>query len=219
MTPARRDGRDPAATARAVLARFDRTYLDDAGITVKDQPSSLFQLVCFALLSSARIRASVAAAGMRALRDRGWTTPEKMVRADWQDRAMVLNRAGYARYDERTSTMLADSSQIILDRWRGDLRRLREEAGRDPKAERRLLQVLKGIGPVGADIFAREAQAIWPELHPTADRRALQAAQRLGLGDDAQDLAGLVDHKDFPRLVDGLVRVALDDAYDDVLSS
>jgi endonuclease III len=218
MTPSRRDGSDPRATARAVLDRFDRTYVDDAGIDVKDRPANLFQLLCFAALSSARIRANIAAEAARALSDQGWTTPEKLARSRWEDRARVLNQAGYARYDERTATMLADSAETLLDRWDGDLRRLRDEAGRDPRAERRLLQQLKGIGPVGAEIFAREAQAVWPELHPTADKRALQAAERLGLGDDPEALARLVDRRDFPRLVDNLVRIALEDAYDDVSS-
>jgi hypothetical protein len=96
----------------------------------------------------------------------------------------VLNQAGYARYDERTSTILADTSALLLDRYGGDLRRLRAAAGHDSAAERRLLKEFKGIGDVGVDIFFREAQRAWSELYPFADRRALQAAGRLGLGAD-----------------------------------
>jgi hypothetical protein len=110
--------------------------------------------------------------------------------------------------------MLADAADLLLDRWRGDLRRLRGEADRRPERERELLQAFPGIGPVGADIFAREVQAVWAEHFPSADARSLQAARRLGLGDDARALAGLVDRRDFPRLVDGLVRLELDDGYD-----
>lgn len=57
---------------------------------------------------------------------------------------------------------------------------------------------------------------MWPGCYPTADTRALEAAQHLGLGDDAESLSQLVDRRNFPRLVDGLVRINLDKAYDKV---
>jgi hypothetical protein len=43
------------------------------------------------------------------------------------------------------------------------------------------------------DNIFREAQVTWDELYPFADRRALQAAQRLGLGGDVRAFARLVD--------------------------
>ena len=88
---------------------------------------------------------------------------------------------------------------MLLDRYQGDLRKLREAAGRDPQEERRLLEEFKGIGDVGADIFMREVQLVWDELYPFADRRGLSAAARLGLGDSAQALSAFVDRADFPR--------------------
>ena len=62
---------------------------------------------------------------------------------------------------------------------------------------------------VGADIFMREAQITWPELYPFADRKALQAAARLGLYEDPHALADRVPRKDFPRLLTALVRASL----------
>ena len=96
----------------------------------------------------------------------------------------MLNRHGYARYDERTAAMLGDACELLLERYRGDLRRLRDEAGRDPRRERRLLKQVKGLGDVGVDIFFREAQVAWEELFPFVDRRAAQTARRLGLDAD-----------------------------------
>jgi hypothetical protein len=90
------------------------------------------------------------------------------------------------------------------------------EAGHDPARERQLLKQLKGIGDVAVDIFFREVQLSWSELYPFADRRALQVAERLGLGGDARALTRLVEGEDFVRLVSGLVRVHLDRAYDDL---
>lgn len=200
---------------RRVLEAFPRTYAEEAGVTVRDKPQSLFQLMVFSLLASARIRADVATAATKALWDAGWRTPEKMVGATWEQRTKVLNESGYARYDESTSRMLADSSQLVLDRWHGDLRNLRDEAGRDRDAERKLLQELKGIGPAGSGIFAREVQAVWPEQHPSVDDRALEVARRLDLGDTPDAVARLVPPADLPHLVDALVRIGLTKSYGD----
>lgn len=199
----------------AVLARYPRSFAEQLGIRSLHGPSGLFRLLVMALLMSARIRASTALGAAQAVFDHGWTTPRRMADASWADRARVLNEAGYARYDERTSRMLGETAQLLLDRYRGDLRQLREEAGHDPAAERRLLEECKGVGDVGVDIFFREAQRAWTELYPFADARTLQAADRLGLPRDPRDLSGLVDGPpEFVRLINGLIQVDLDGAYD-----
>jgi endonuclease III len=201
-------------TARKVLDTFGRSYADEAGIRLRDTPSPLFQLLCLSLLLSARIRSNIAVAAARALFGQGWRTPRKLVASSWEARAKVLKEAGYARYDERTARMLADAAELLLERWRGDLRQLRDEADRSPDRERELLQEFPGIGPVGADIFAREVQGIWTEHFPTADARSLRAARRLDLGADAEALSGLAARRNFPRLVDGLMRLELHDGYE-----
>jgi hypothetical protein len=152
----------------------------------------------------------------RNLSRRGWRSPRKLAESSWEQRVEALNDAGYARYQERTATMLGDLTEHLLERWNGDLRRLREAAERDPKSERRLLKEFKGVGDVGVDIFFREVQVAWDELRPFADRRALDAAARLGLPKDAGKLAKLVTDDGYPRLVAALVRVELEDDYEAV---
>jgi endonuclease III len=175
-----------------------------------NKPAPLFKLLVLSLLLSARISADIATAAMRALLDAGWTTPAHMADSTWEQRTRVLNRSGYARYDESTSRMLGETTELLLDRWRGDLRRLREEAGRDPEQERALLREFKGIGDVGVDIFFREVQPAWTELVPFVDERARRAGRDLDLPDDPADLRGLVDSDDeLARLVAALVRHGL----------
>lgn len=206
--------------ADALLKRHGRTFAGELGIPVeKNTPSPLFRLLCASLLFSARIGANIAVNAAKALADEGWTTPEKMAAATWKERTKTLNESGYARYDKRTSTMLGETSGMLLDRYGGDLRKLREEANRDPREERKLLKEFKGIVEVGADICFREAQAAWEELFPFADKRALDEAEKLGLGDDAKSLARLVGKKDFPKLVAALVRVGLEGDHDEVLEA
>lgn len=203
-------GASERQVVRALLERHGTTYAEELGIRLgRGGPSPLFRLLCAALLLSARISADLAVAAARALADEGWTTPRKLAGATWAERAKALNRAGYARYDERTSQMLADSAEHLLDAYGGDLRRLRDDAGRDPAEERRRLQEFKGIGEVGADVFLREVQRAWPELRPYFDRRALASARKLRLPADPEALAELAPRGDSARLAAALVRAGL----------
>jgi hypothetical protein len=202
----------------ALLHRHKRTFAEELKIDLhKGTPSVLFQWLCASLLFSARISADLALRAARALNAQGWTTPRKMAGATWEERTKTLNQSGYARYDERTSRMLGDTAQLLLDEYGGDLRKLREAAEHDPAKERALLKRFKGIGDVGVDVFFREAQLVWDELFPFADRRALAAAKKLGLDDDAAKLAKRVAKRDFPRLVAALARVDVSGDHDAVL--
>ena len=116
------------------------------------------------ILFSARIGAGQAIKAARALTDVGWITADKLAATSWKERVQALNRHGYAGYDERTASMLGDACELLLDRYRGDLRRLHAEAGQNPKRERQLLKVVKGLDEVGVDIFFPEAQVAWEEL-------------------------------------------------------
>jgi endonuclease III len=180
----------------------------------KDTPSPLFRWLTFSLLASTRISWQKAMDAAEALRKEGLTSPGKMADATWRERTDILNRSGYARYDESTSRMLQDASDLLLEKYNGDLRKLRDAADQDPERERQLLKEVKGVGDVGVDIFAREAQTAWDEWRPFADKRAIESAKRLDLGDDASDLERLVSKKDYPRLVAALVRTELAGDHD-----
>jgi len=193
-----------------LMKQHGRTFSSELEIKMENAPSSaLFRWLCASLLFSARIGNEIATEAARALTKSGWTTAQKMATATWEERTRVLNHAGYARYDEKTSRMLADTSNLLLKCYNGDLRKLREAAERDPTRERKLLMECKGIGGVGADIFLREVQTAWTELQPFADAAALRSAGKLDLPTKAEELAKLVPKKDFPRLVAALVRCQL----------
>ncbi|MCO7221105.1 hypothetical protein [Klenkia sp. PcliD-1-E] len=196
-------------TAAAVLDRYGTTYADEAGIRLADTPAPLWQLLVLAELLSARIDAGIAVAATTELLDAGLTTPDHMLEASWQDRVDALGRGHYRRYDERTSTQLGDLATQVRERWKGDLRRLAAEADGDAGRAAALLQEFPGVGPLGAHVFLREAQAVWPWLRPHLDDRALRGAGRVDLPTDPHALADLVDGDDLARLAAGLVRVSL----------
>ncbi|GLW07658.1 endonuclease [Microtetraspora sp. NBRC 13810] len=197
----------------ALLDRHGQTYAEEAGIRLADRPGPLYQLLVLATLLSARISADIAVAAARELFAAGYRTPKAMREAGWQDRVDALGRGHYRRYDERTATMLGDGAGLLADRWHGDLRRLREEAGGDPKRLAELLAEFPGIGPAGADIFLREVQAVWPQVAPYFDKRALDGAAKVGLPRRPADLGRLAGRSggraaDPARLSAALIRVA-----------
>ena len=212
-------GSKPPTTVRVLLKLYGRTFAEDLGIdAAANEPSSLFCLLISALLFSTRINHNVASKSARILFERGWTTPERLAAATWEQRVQALDEGGYVRYDERTSTALGETARMLMDLYRGDLRKLRAAAESDPARERKLLDQFKGIGDVAVNIFFREAQLAWPELFPFADEKALACAKKLRLPTDPGKLAALVrSRRDFVGLVSALVRVQLEHRHDEIV--
>jgi len=195
--------------ARTVLDRYGRTYAEEAGIRLADQPAPLFQLLVLAQLLSARINAGIALAAAHGVKAAGWTTAARMCAAPRGQVIAVLGRAGYRRYDERTATQLRDMAVLVLDEYGGDLRRLALAADGDVDQAAGFLREVNGIGPTGAAVFLREVQAVWPWVRPLLDRKALDGARRIELPDDADRLAALVPGNELARFAAGLVRISL----------
>ena len=194
--------------ARHVLNVAGTTYAKQAGIALRDTPAPLYRLLVLSILLSTRIKADIAVAAAGELAEFG--TPRKMRDATWQQRVDALGRGHYVRYDESTSTALGEGAELLLDRYGGDLRKLRDQADGDPAEIRNRLQEFPRLGPVGAHIFCREAQAVWPSLRPYFDKKALDGARTAGLPTDPDKLAELVAPRDLARLSAALVRLTLD---------
>ena len=195
---------------RALLDRHGTTYAAAAGITLRDKPAPLYQLLVLTTLSATRISADTAVSAARELFSAGWRTPQRMRSSTWQERVDALGRGGYRRYDESTATQLERGAVQLLEEHRGDLRRVRP--GRDGRVED-LIDAIAGfprIGPVGARIFCREVQDVWPEVGPFFDDRALDGARRLGLPTDAAELGALAPRGRVAELAAALVRTELE---------
>src|SRR3954452_4973039 len=202
---------DDKATVRALLEKAGPTYAEEAGITLADKPAPLYRLLVLSVLLSTRISASIAVAAAAELNRSGMGTPRRMREASWQDRVDALGRAHYKRYDESTATALGEGAELMHEEYGDDLRKLRDRADGDPGQVRKLLTGFPRLGPGGAGIFSRGAQAVWAQLRPSLDRKALDGLKAVGLPADVVALAGLVTGADMATLASGLVRVALDD--------
>jgi endonuclease III len=195
---------------RELLERHGNLYAEEAGIKLADRPAPLYQLLVLATLLSAPIAAEVAVAAARELFAAGYRTPRAMSEASWQGRVDALGRGHYRRYDEKTATQLGDGADLLVSKWHGDLRRLREESGGDAREIARLLTEFPGVGPTGASIFLREAQEVWPDVAPYVDAKVTSGAHRIRLPADRESLAALLAGCGRPaRLAAALVRVSL----------
>ncbi|NUU23893.1 MAG: endonuclease [Streptomycetaceae bacterium] len=199
------------------MDRAGTTYAQDAGIRLADKPAPLWQLLVLANLLSTRIKSAIAVAAAGELFHAGGRTPHGMAEMTWQQRVDALGRGHYVRYDEGTATRLGQCADLMRERYHGDLRRLADAADRDPDRVRALLTEFPGVGPTAAEIFCREAQAVWPFLRPSLDKRARDSAASLGLPAAPDRLAGLVDDDELASLAAALVRVSLDKELDKTL--
>lgn len=202
-----------------LLTVAGQTYAAEAGIRLTNTPSALYRLLVLAVLLSTRIQAKIAIAAARELFRAGYGTPRAMLEASWQDRVDALGRAHYVRYDESTATALGEGARLVLDTYAGDLRKLHDKAAGDRRALARLLREIPRLGPVGVDIFCREAQQVWPDLRPYFDRKALAGAERVGLPTSPDELARLVPGDELATLAAALVRLARDRKLADQVSS
>jgi hypothetical protein len=195
-----------------------RGFAEELGFRVTNNPANLFQLLYLSILLRPRGDYRRAVSTAQALRDRGWDSVARMAQSPQEDRFRVIRDTSHRRDSRELAMTLGDLAQTIARRYRGDLRRLRTEARQDAARERRLLTELPGVDDEVVDLFFREVQAVWHEAAPFADRRALVAARRLGLGRSVDELSSLTGVRESERLawlVGALARVDLDNRYDE----
>lgn len=202
---------------RALIEDQGRLWSEEIGARIDhDTPDDWFHWLLGALLMSARIDATMAAKAAGALKLEEMSTVQGVLETGRDQRIRVLNENCYARFDNQGADRIFEAAQLVQERYGGDLRRLREE-GRDAGGIRARLKEVKGIGEVGADIFAREAQLVWDELFPMADGHALEQAKVFGLPERPEELAQIAGGRErYVRLVTALARSWLDGPSDRV---
>ncbi len=196
--------------ADELLTRHGQTYAAQAGITLRDKPAPLFQLLVLTQLSATRISADVAATTAAELFAAGWRTPERLLGSTRRQRIEALGRGGYRRYDESTADRLVELATVVSDDLHGDVRRLVAEDERSVPLLRARLEELPRIGPTGSAIFCREVQEVWPWMRPFFDERAVGAARDLGYPTQPSGLAGLVPSERLTDFSAALVRWSLE---------
>ena len=198
--------------AEALIREQGTLYSEAMGAHIdRNTPQELFHWLIGAMLLSARISGDLAIEAGAALRAKDLHKIGVILDAPRAKRIEVLNKNGYARYDNITADYLYDTATLVDEKYKRDLRRLRAEADGDEKRAVSLLSEAKGIGETGAHIFLREMQFVWDEYYPRIDGPAVKAAKSLHLPEDAARLAKLASSRErFARLVAALTRADLE---------
>ncbi|MBF9131939.1 hypothetical protein I0C86_23670 [Plantactinospora sp. S1510] len=209
---------DRKRLVRALVGR-SRGFAEEYGLQVTNNPASLFQVLCLSILLRRSPDVRGAVQPVLALRNQGWGSPARMARSRLQARAGVLRDHGRRGDADRLAATLGSLAGVLVERYQGDLRRLRAAARYAPARERTLLRELPGVDVEVVELFLREVQALWSETPPVADRGALIAARKLSLGRTAADLAVLAGgggSEKLAWLVGALARVELENTYDEI---
>ncbi|KPJ67877.1 MAG: hypothetical protein AMJ43_02695 [Coxiella sp. DG_40] len=167
-----------------LLKLFGKTYSEELGIDLKSKKSSeLFKWFIASILFGARISETIAKHTYQALEKYKLLSPQAIIKAGWKFLVThVMAEGGYVRYDEKTSTMLLDICEKLLNEYNGDLNRLHDMASNYDDLEQRLI-AFKGIGPVTVNIFLRELRGIWKKANPPFCDFVMLAAKYLGVKD------------------------------------
>ncbi len=187
-----------------LLDAHPETFARSAGIRLADTPSPLFRLLVLTSLLSANIDARLGLRTATAFGPAGFTTAKRLADAGQDARWQVLSDTKYLR-KVQTARQLGQLADEARDRYRGDLRRLHAEAGGDVTALREAIEGFTGIGPLGADIFLREVQAVWADVRPFADARVLDLAGGRGLPHTLRGLAKAAGTDDLSHVGAALV--------------
>lgn len=199
--------------ARGVVSALGGRYSAELGIDVDAGDAQIERWFLAATLFGTRIAARLAERVFRELAGAGLARISQVRHVPAADLIALLDAGGYARYDLRTATRLAELSEVVDDRYDGQVAVIGRRFPAYPEL-RAALDALPGWGEVTVRLFLRELRGVWPGAQPPLDERAAAACRHLDLlpcGGVLADLARLADVAglDLRDLESGLVRLAL----------
>jgi len=198
--------------AEALIDEQGTLFSEEMGIDLaEDSADAAFAWLVGTILLAKRISHDLAAQAGKALNEAGLMRIDAVLEAEDETLIHTLGENGYKRYREVATGYIKETAAWVRERFDGDLRNLASEA-KDADEALETLQQAKGVGAVGAGIFAREAQINWDLFYPRLDGSAAEAAEGLGLTTDHGALVALAGSRmRFVRLAAALSRAAIDE--------
>ena len=120
--------------------------------------SEYFKWFLACLLFGKPIQQEVAKRAYLELVQDGITSPEAILKADWDKLVEILDRAHYVRYDFSTATKLLDVSKALKEKYGTFGALLKQSKTIDELSSR--LQEFKGVGPKTVEIFLRDMEPV-----------------------------------------------------------
>ena len=119
----------------------------------------LFKWFLACLLFGKPIQQEIAERAYVQLVSAGLDSPDRVLRAGWDELVRLLDAAHYVRYDFSTATKLLEVCEELKQRYSTLTNLVRQS--KTPSALSVRLRQFKHIGPVTARIFVREAAPVW----------------------------------------------------------
>ena len=157
-----------------------RSYSDELGLNLS-RPEDRFKWFIASMLFAKRISSEIAKKTYKRFEEEGLTTPKRILEVGWDRLVEVLDSGGYVRYDFSTASNLQEAVEKLLEDY-GDLEGLYASSDGPRDLERRLME-LKGVGPVGVNIFLRELRGVWEKADPLPSKIAEVVGNRVGVDD------------------------------------
>jgi len=180
-----------------------KLYSEELGIELKKRnDEELFKWFLASVLFGAPIQEAVAKSTYRSFENYGLLCPKKILKAGWDYLVFPVMREGhYARYDEKTSTLLLKNCKMLVEKYNGSLSQL-IYASKNPKETESKLMEFYGVGPVRANIFLRELRPYMKNCNPEPLPFVKQIARKAGIKLDNFNRRSMV----FTRVEAGLIR-------------
>ncbi|KAJ6005767.1 TruB pseudouridylate synthase (N terminal domain) family protein [Penicillium sp. IBT 35674x] len=201
---------------QSVISEFGQLPL--AGTTIANQshldasPDTLLAMVLDVIVKSRPISHNLTQKTINHLLDEGYHHIDVLATTTWEERTKVLEEGGYNRYREQCATYLGSLSDIVVNKYDGDLNNLLQAAHGDREEVRTLMKEFKGIGDLGVELFFNNVQSVWPSIAPFIDSRSLQTAEEIGIGGDLNAIYGALgkEPEQMSLLANGLSTVRLE---------
>jgi hypothetical protein len=186
-----------------VKLRRSLLYSEELGIgLLQKNDREYFKWFLASLLFGSRISETIAKQTYRAFARHRLLTPRQILDSGWDFLVNpVMREGGYVRYDGRKSTQILRDCEMLLECYRGSLKRLHRAAKDSADLEARV-SGFYGVGPVTTNIFLRELRPVWSKANPDPLPAVRARARRGGI-----DLASYGRHTlTFTRIEAGLIR-------------
>ncbi|MEA3421771.1 MAG: hypothetical protein U9Q97_08875, partial [Acidobacteriota bacterium] len=163
----------------------------------------IFKWFLASILFGTRISEAIAGNTYQTFEKYNLLEPRKILKAGWGFLVNpIMREGGYVRYDGKTSSQILKNCETLLQKYRGSLKELHEEAQNSKDLEDKLTNFY-GIGPITTNIFLRELRPFWGKANPEPLPIVKKIAKRYKIDLDKYNKKTLA----FIRIEAGLIRL------------
>jgi len=207
---------------KAIVENFGKRYSEILGINLLEiKGEEIFKWFLASILFGAPITENSVIKTYKCFQKYNVLTPEHILELGWDGLVRILDEGSYTRYDFKTADKLLEVMQNLIQKYKGSLTVLHNEAYSSYDLEQKLKNLGKGIGDVTVSIFLRELRDVWQKADPKPTSLVILGAEKLGIvrkegaGDALKQLKdfwaeNMVEGKSFINFETALFRLGRD---------